>query len=494
MDNVLENLNSRAPLDGAAALDCLPRVRALHASDKPHAWVVVDGEPMADSVPDEVSRAVELLRKHASDSIVSAPALTTEGQWVVLVSPDADTRTGHPAFLRAHTAAGRQMRSQSIRNVVIGTQSLPDTLVMDQAQGLRLGWYRDPSRSSPQPPEILIASTDGYPTEHMVKAEVFSQATCLTRYWTEQPPNKLTPAALAQIAKQLGQTVGLDVEVLGVQEMRDMGMGGVLAVGEGSTNSPRLVILRHRSDEAPAYGVVGKGITFDSGGISLKPPKNMRKLKGDKAGASAVLAASLAAAQMRLPTPFIAVLPFAENLPSKTAYRPGDVITMLNGTTVDVVSTDAEGRMLLADGMALACRRGCPRIISIATLTRASMVALGNFRAALYSSDDGFANDMVRASERVGEFVWRMPLDEDYNHMLKSPVADVLNSGQTGTGGSIIAAKFLQRFTQDIPWAHLDMSPIFFLDQEMPWGDKGYTGAGARLLLSLLEGSNSDSD
>jgi leucyl aminopeptidase len=233
-------------------------------------------------------------------------------------------------------------------------------------------------------------------------------------------------------------------------------------------------------------GLVGKGITFDSGGISLKPSNNLRKLKGDKAGAAAILAASLAAAQMRVGTPFVAVLPLAENMPSATAYRPGDVVTMMDGTTVDIVSTDAEGRMVLADGMVLASRRGCERILTLATLTKASIMALGNFRAAFYSPDDGFAEDIVAASEKVGELVWRMPLDEDYAHLLKSPVADLMNAGATGLGGSIVAAKFLQRFAHESIWAHIDMSPIFFLDQQMPWGDKGYTGAGARLVLSLL--------
>jgi leucyl aminopeptidase len=271
-------------------------------------------------------------------------------------------------------------------------------------------------------------------------------------------------------------------------------MGGVLAVGEGSRNSPRVVILQHLSEKQPKVGLVGKGITFDSGGISLKPANNLRKLKGDKAGAAAALAATLAAAQMGLDTPFVTVLPLAENMPSATAYRPGDVVTMLDGTTVDIVSTDAEGRMVLADAMVLAARRGCERLLTLATLTKASMVALGPLRAALYSSDDRFAEEIVAAGERVGEYVWRMPLDDDYARALESPVADVMNSGLSAWGGSIVAAKFLQRFAHEAIWAHIDMSPIFFHDHPMPWGDKGYTGAGARLALSLLAQADTSGD
>ena len=486
IENILEDLNVDELPPGTEVLHALPRVRSLKPSARPHLWVLVNGVPLDDLVPTEVAAAMEVLRQNVGDSITGGPILTSDGSWVALANPSADTRAGRAAYIRSHIALARQLRSLPVRNIVIGAQRLPPRLVMAQVEGLRLGWYRLPLKLSPEPPDILVPGSDSAVVKALVQSELFSQATCLARFWTEQAPNRLTPEIFAEAARQLGQIVGLSVDVFEPEQMREAGMRGVLAVGEGSKNSARVVVLQHLSDERPAFGLVGKGITFDSGGISLKPSNNLRKLKGDKAGAAAILAASLAAAQMRVGTPFVAVLPLAENMPSATAYRPGDVVTMMDGTTVDIVSTDAEGRMVLADGMVLASSRGCERILTLATLTKASMIALGNFRAALYSSNDGLADDIVAAGEKVGEFVWRMPLDEDYALLLESPVADLLNSGQTGTGGSIIAAKFLQHFAQEVAWAHIDMSPIFFLDQQMPWGDKGYTGAGARLVLSLL--------
>jgi leucyl aminopeptidase len=488
MSNILEDLPPDQLRHLMGLILLLPRVRRFVASDRPDFWVLTGAETLKDLVPEDVVAAGEALKQVARRSLTSlvhGPVLTANGRWVALAHPAADTSTGPIAYRHAFTALARQLRSLPVKEIVIGAEALSPEFLRAALEGFRLGWYRYPAFSPLEPPNILVPELEGCASDAFTLSELFSQATCLTRLWVEEAPNRLTPAMFADLAVRLGHRFGLSVDVFNPQQMRDMGMGGILAVGEGSKNLPRVVVLRHLPDRQPELGLVGKGITFDSGGISLKPSQNLRKLKGDKAGASAVLAACLAAAQMGVSKPFIGILPLAENMPSDTAYRPGDVVTMLDGTTVDVVSTDAEGRMVLADGIALAIQYGCKQIVTLATLTKACIVALGNFRAALYSPDDQLAKTIVAAGESVGELMWRMPLDEVYAHSLKSPVADLCHSGEGG-GGSIVAAKFLQHFARSVSWAHIDMSSIFYLDTEMPWGEKGYTGAGARLALALI--------
>ena len=488
MRNILESID-RSELQGMMpSVPCVPRVRMMARSDTPDCWVMMGGAPLPGIVPPDVVEVAAILQQQAGESLVTGPVVTPASRWVAFVNPKVGGNAGNSTCVRGHAALARKLRSLSLKAVVVGAQALPPDIVDAQIQGLRLGWYSYPTPATMDPPEILVPAFQERTPEALEESELFTQATTFARLWTEEPPNRLTPMAFAHMAAQLGRKVGLSVEVLDVDQIREIRMGGVLAVGQGSMNAPAVVKLQYLPELRPRFGIVGKGVTFDSGGISLKPSDNLRKLKGDKAGASAVLAASLAAAQMGISTPFVAILPLAENMPSSSAYRPGDVVTMFDGTTVEIVSTDAEGRLLLADGMSLAMRENCEHTFTVATLTRASMIALGNFRAALYSGNDELADQISKAADFTGELVWRMPLDEDYALSLRSAVADLMNSADSPNGGSIVAAKFLQRFSKGRSWAHLDMSPIFYLDNEMPWGDKGYTGAGARLVLALLAG------
>lgn len=467
----------------------LPRVRGYAETDHPDFWVFCRDQSASAGVPEAIEQAKRGLEQLSATKLFDGPFLTSGGASVTLVNPNVDSRTGISAYRRAAAALARSARSLPIHQVMMGPGSLTSEQTAALVEGFRIGWYRYPGDNIAEAPELLVANLTGSLLESVRHGELSSQATGLTRMWTEEAPNRLTPEHFAEIAARLGQAQGLTVDVLTPQDMRKMGIGGVLAVGEGSQNGPRIVVLRHRPQETPQIGLVGKGITFDSGGISLKPAENLRKLKGDKAGAAAVLAASLMAVEWQETVPFVSILPFAENLPSDVAYRPGDVVTMLDGTTVDVVTTDAEGRMVLADGISLARRYGCSKVVTLATLTKACIIALGNFRGALYSPDDGFAQELLAAGEESGEFLWRLPMDADYALALKSSVADLQNSSESPGGGSIVAAKFIEHFAMGITFAHIDMSSIFYLDNEVAWGDKGYTGAGARLMLSLLRNS-----
>jgi leucyl aminopeptidase len=463
----------------------LPRARPKRDDDQPNLWIIMDLEEGCKLCSASVAEIYPTLRESQPRSVVKGPALTAANEWVVVVNPANETISGPAAYRRAMMQAAKRVQDLPLHQVFLlgGGESMP--YLQEQIEGFRMGWFRV-STAKQNTPEILVPHFPGV-EDQIWGAELASQSTCWARYWTEQPANVLTPSAIAELALAAGEKVGLEVEVFTPKQLETMGAGGLLAVGSASVNTPRLVTLRHLPSQPPAVGIVGKGITFDSGGISLKPSTNLRKQKGDKAGAMAVLAGALAAAQDSPDLPFLIVLPLAENLIGERAYRPGDVVAMLDGTSVEVISTDAEGRMVLADGISLARQKKCERILSLATLTKAAISALGYFRAALYCEDMMFRQALQQAGDQSGELLWHMPLDADYERLLvQSSVANLAHASDFSGGGSIVAAKFLQHFAAGTTWAHIDMSPSFYLDLGMPWADKGYLGTGGRLVYYLL--------
>jgi leucyl aminopeptidase len=455
-----------------------------HDDDQPDVWIVLK-DVNAEACPPPVKKILRHLLKAGEASVVTGPAMLESGVRVILVDPSEESLSASAAHRRALMQAGKRTRDLSLRQVAFILGDAAEEYLQAWIEGFSVGWFQV-AKDMKTAPEILVDSGP-WAEKAMREGELASQATCWARYWTEQPANILTPGAIATIAQAAGEAVGMRVEILTPDELQNQGFGGIVAVGSASVNTPRLVTLRHRESETPAIALVGKGITFDSGGVSLKPSKNLRKQKGDKAGAMAVLAGALAAAQAESDIPFMAVLPLAENLVDEKAYRPGDVITMYDGTKVEVISTDAEGRMVLADAIAFARRQGCVRIFSLATLTLSAIYALGYFRAALYCDDEALRGALQNAGDQAGEFLWPMPLDADYKRLLmQSTVADLANASDFPGGGSIVAAKFLQHFAQDTTFVHVDMSPSFYLDSGMPWADKGYLGTGGRLIYYLL--------
>ena len=319
------------------------------------------------------------------------------------------------------------------------------------------------------------------------------RATAVARDLVNTPSLQKTPDWLATTARELLD--GLEVTVLDERQLAERGFGGILGVGQGSTRPPRLVEARY--DGAPGDAgarhvvLVGKGITFDTGGLSLKPTASMLEMKSDMGGAAAVLAALRAVADLGLPIQVTALAAVAENMPSGTAQRPGDVLTQYGGRTVEVLNTDAEGRLVLADAIAYAdADLDADVIVDVATLTGAMPVALGKRHAGLFSSDDALAAQLEAAAETAGEPVWRMPLVEDYRPALDSPIADLRNIGQPKLklqGGSITAALFLREFTGGRPWAHLDIAGPAFTGGDEDEKTKGGTGYGVRLLTAWLQ-------
>jgi len=320
---------------------------------------------------------------------------------------------------------------------------------------------------------------------------IIGRAQSYARTIANRPANVVNPAELAATAKALVRSLkSLSCTVLDEKQLAAKGMGGVLAVGSGSQNKPRLIILKYSPARKAAsrlgtVALVGKAITFDSGGISIKPAADMDQMKLDKTGGIVVLGTMKAVAELGLPLNVLGLIPSAENLPSGSSYRPGDIITTFSGKTVEVLNTDAEGRMILCDALAYAVKQKCDIIIDIATLTGACMVALGTYKAGLFGNDEKLTKQLQRAAEESGEKVWPMPSGDEYAEEMKSKIADLKNIGSKW-GGACTAAAFLRQFAGDAKWAHLDIAGMDIFKKSTEFSAEGSSGFGVRLLATFL--------
>lgn len=317
-------------------------------------------------------------------------------------------------------------------------------------------------------------------------ARIGAEAQNRARDLQSTPANFATPAFLAARAEEIdAEHTTVTVDVVGREEIAAMGMGGLLAVSQGSVEEPRLIVLRYTGGgSGPTLGLVGKGVTFDTGGISLKPGAGMQEMKFDMSGAAAVLEAVAAIAELGLAIDLIAVVPSTENMPSGSAVKPGDVITQYNGVTVEVNNTDAEGRLILADALAYAIELGAQQVVDIATLTGAVVIALGSTYAAVLGNDDTLAERLLEAGSTTGELTWRLPLHPEFKEMMKGTVADLSNLASKREAGTATAASFLEEFVGETPWAHLDIAGTAW-DVGREYASKDASGYGVRLLVEL---------
>jgi len=325
----------------------------------------------------------------------------------------------------------------------------------------------------------------------VISGAIIGKAQSYARTLANRPANVINPPKLAAVAKDLARaSKGLNCTVFDEKQMAAKGMGGVLAVGSGSKTAPRFIILKYSpagksAGSRPTVALVGKAITFDSGGLSIKPAANMDEMKLDKTGGVTVLGTMKAVAELGLPLNIYGIIPSAENMPGGTSYRPGDIITTFSGKTVEVLNTDAEGRMILCDALSYAVRQKCDIIIDIATLTGACKVALGNYMAGLMSNDEKLMRQLQRAAEDSGEKVWPMPSSDEYSQEMKSKVADLKNIGSKW-GGACTAAAFLRQFVGDTRWAHLDIAGVEIFEKATEFTTEGSSGFGVRLLTNYL--------
>ncbi|MCL4380359.1 leucyl aminopeptidase [Candidatus Dependentiae bacterium] len=439
-------------------------------------------------------------------STIVVPQLNDSVQYLALVGL-GDAERGHRSVELWRRAIGTVIRTaQQLRVTTIAIElpqqllgDIPAAQLLEQAViAAKMAAYEfdtyKTEKDAQQGHSIVLQWCVPQITQELQTAvergEIIAQAVNDARQLINLPANIATPAYIADVAREVARKHALRYTVFGKEEIRAMGMGGITAVGQGSAQEPKFVILEHKAaiDNVPTLALVGKGITFDSGGLSLKPAKSMETMKDDMSGAAAVLQAIVALAQLRSPINVVALMPLAENMPSGSATRPGDIITFFNGKTAEVLNTDAEGRLILADALAYAVQTYKPTaIVDVATLTGACAAALGPFYTGLLAEHERLAEQVVRAAEQSGDAVWRLPFTDDYKVAMRSAVADLCNIGKANyMAGATTAAVFLQHFVGDTAWAHLDIAGTAFDVPDISYYRPATaTGASVRLLIEL---------
>ena len=389
-------------------------------------------------------------------------------------------------------SAVRALKAKSLTNITLSLENATSEQITAAVEGAILADYEpDRLKTDAKKGEKRLASFCILGPATLQSAldhgRILGEAQNFTRELVNEPANLMTPLKLASEAQSMAATFGLDCEILDRERMTQLGMGSLLGVSQGSAEPPALIILRYTpaaATTADHLALIGKGVTFDTGGVSIKPSDGMEKMKYDMAGGAAVIGAMRAIAQFKPQVTITALIPAVENMVSSRAQRPGDIVTSLSGKTIEVLNTDAEGRLILVDAITYALRLGCTHMVDAATLTGAIGVALGHIHVGAFTNNEPFLGKVMSAAKSEGERMWHMPLDDDYKDYLKSAFADLPNIGGR-YGGAVTAAMFLKEFTEDKPWVHLDIAGTAWLDEAKPFLSKGPSGVAVRTFVNL---------
>jgi leucyl aminopeptidase len=398
---------------------------------------------------------------------------------------------------RVAGAAVRSLKSRGIRGFAfIAPSSIPaEEAVRAIVEGAFIGnfdpdYYRSDRKDQKIDALTIITSGDKAALEKAAsEAQIIGESQNFTRDLVNEPSNRMTPTILADRAKKMCQEVGLPCEVYGADKIKEMKMGAFWSVAQGSDEPPALIVMKYEpagAPDKPVLGLVGKGVTFDTGGISIKPADGMEKMKYDMAGGATMIGAMRAIALLKPKVKVIGIVCATENMPSGKAQKPGDVQIAMSGKSIEIINTDAEGRLVLADGLFYARQLGCTHLVDAATLTGAVVVALGSANAGVFSNDDALYERFHQANEKAGEKMWRLPLDDEYKENIKSSIADMVNSGGRW-GGAINAAMFLKEFAEETPWIHLDIAGTAWTEEQKPWIAKGPSGVALRSLVQFVQ-------
>lgn len=439
----------------------------------------------------KLKEAGELSGKSGSVTTILAPAGIAAGQVMVIGLGDRDKldrRTAYRAAAGASKALGSKQRAHVAFFLSEGWDGdLTDAAICGAINGCQgQDLYRAEKKLLPFD-QVSWANVDD---SKLSTGRILGEAVALTRRLVNEPANKIYPESFAATASEVAAASKLEIEIWDEERLHAERCGSLLAVSQGSSRPPRLVILRHNggnAGEAP-LALVGKGVTFDSGGLSIKPSESMKAMKCDMAGAATVLGAMQAIARLELPINVIGLVGLVENMINGSAVKLGDVLTARNGKTIEVLNTDAEGRLVLADVLDVAIEQGAAKIVDLATLTGACLVALGKDTAGLMTNDQAWCDELSAAAQLAGEATWQLPMFSEFGEQIASKVADIKNVGEGRWGGAITAAKFLEEFVQDKPWVHIDIAGPAFLDSPKPWLDAGGSGAFVRTLVELASG------
>jgi leucyl aminopeptidase len=460
---------------------------------------VATGDQAVQSVAADLLSSGEVTPKSFEINLLHKPA-GLKAKRLLLISGGAAKKFTSYDLRRIAGAAARSLKSRGLRSfAIIAPPSVPvEDATRAIVEGALVGnfdpdYYRSDRKDQKiDAITILAGGKENQAALQKVadEAHIVGESQNFTRDLVNEPSNRMTPTILAERAKKMSQEVGLKCEIYGADKIKEMKMGAFWSVAQGSDEPPALIVMTYEPSGAPTtpvLGLVGKGITFDTGGISIKPADGMEKMKYDMAGGATMIGAMRAIALLKPKVKVIGIVCATENMPSGHAQKPGDVQIAMSGKSIEIINTDAEGRLVLADGLYYARQLGCTHLVDAATLTGAVVVALGHANAGVFANDDAIYERFHKANEEAGEKMWRLPLDDEYKDQIRSSIADIMNTGGRW-GGAINAAMFLQEFAEETPWIHLDIAGTAWVEEQKPWIAKGPSGIALRSLVEFVKG------
>jgi leucyl aminopeptidase len=476
---------------------------AVFKDEKPESGLLKQLDAAANGMISDAIGAEEFKGKQGDTAYFHVSSKNLKARRILLIG--CGERSAHKAAQISQMAgtATRFLRGKNIKTIAIvpRVENDAERVAQTAAVGAVMGLF-EPDKYRTKEKEqreiksttIVIEGADKKAVQRGAeRGRIIGESTNFTRDLANEPGAWMTPTIMADRAKQVAKEFGLRFDVLDQKQMEKLGMGSLLGVARGSDEPPKLIVLKYepsrfRSRKGELLALVGKGITFDSGGISLKPGENMELMKYDMTGAATVIGTMRAIAQLKPSVPVLGVAPCSENLPSGKATKPGDVLRAMTGKTIEVINTDAEGRLVLADAIAYAKKLGATKIIDMATLTGAVSIALGDVNTAILGTDQELIDEVIASGKEVGEKFWQLPLDDEYTKQIKSDIADIRNIGGK-KAGTITAAAFLKEFAEETPWAHLDIAGTAWGDPATAYRSKGPTGIAVRTLVEFIERS-----
>jgi leucyl aminopeptidase len=470
---------------------------SANEKDKKPELKVASSDPALQSAAADLLASGEVSGKAFETNLMHKPG-SLKAKRLLLVSGGSAKKFSSYDLRRIAGTAVRTLKSRGIRSFafVVPTGIAADESVRAIVEGAHVGnfdpdYYRSDRKDQRIDAVTVVTSGDKAALEKIAsEAQIIGESQNFTRDLVNEPSNRMTPTILGERAQKMCSEVGLKCEVYGADKIKEMKMGAFWSVAQGSDEPPALIVMTYEPAGAPAkpvLGLVGKGITFDTGGISIKPADGMEKMKYDMAGGATMIGAMRAIALLKPKVKVIGIVCATENMPSGKAQKPGDVQIAMSGKSIEIINTDAEGRLVLADGLFYARQLGCTHLVDAATLTGAVVVALGYNNAGIFANDDDMYGRFHTANVKAGEKMWRMPLDDEYKEQIRSSIADIMNSGGRW-GGAITAAMFLKEFSEDTPWIHLDIAGTAWMEDQKPWIAKGPSGIALRSLVEFVKG------
>jgi leucyl aminopeptidase len=483
----------------AAQIDAEALVTYAFEQEKPESGVLAQLDRAAGGALSRLASSGELTGKMLETTLLYFPQGLAAERLLVVGAGKKD-KFGAAELRRLAGAAVRALKSRQVKRVAFLVREGERSEAAAQAavEGMILANFDSDKYKTDKKPgsEITAASLCGWEESSRAEADrglargrVTAESQNFARELGNEPSNRLTPRMLADRASTMAREAGLAVEILDEKKMEELKMGALLSVAQGSAEPPRMIVITYTpaklDPKAPVLGLVGKAITFDTGGISIKPSKDMEKMKYDMCGGAAMIGTMRALAALKPSCKVIAVVASSENMPGGRAQKPGDVQIAMSGKSIEVINTDAEGRLVLADAVTYARQLGCTNLVDAATLTGAVVVALADVNVGVFGSDQAFTDRLLASSKAAGEKMWPLPIDDEYREMIKSGIADIQNVGSGKGGGATTAAMFIKEFTGDTPWIHLDIAGTAWQDDVKPWNAKGATGVAVRTLVDL---------